>query len=254
MFPQPLLFVLLCPHFLPVCEGRGKALRSDTSSCRAPVKPKRTSQENGMQAHNALHSSTRQRRNRFDSVECLAPGPYRPSLPAWPSLLFLLLLMLSIWRFMQKCAAGRPPWSLSILSAGTAACHKLSYAEIVKLRLLASCLTQAILSLHFKQGWFLYGGTGGGVTHLNAVFQSKENKSMHFPSIVLCSSSPHCISAPSTLLLLSSSLLRCIFSLTEFFFTFPLWNVWRLLASLDTALVQQYCCLIKSSYGPGFGA
>lgn len=152
MFPQPLLFVLLCPHFLPVCEGRGKALRSDTSSCRAPVKPKRTSQENGMQAHNALHSSTRQRRNRFDSVECLAPGPYRPSLPAWPSLLFLLLLMLSIWRFMQKCAAGRPPWSLSILSAGTAACHKLSYAEIVKLRLLASCLTQAILSLHFKQG------------------------------------------------------------------------------------------------------
>lgn len=163
MFPQPLLFVLLCPHFLPVCEGRGKALRSDTSSCRAPVKPKRTSQENGMQAHNALHSSTRQRRNSFDSVECLAPGPYRPSLPAWPSLLFLLLLMLSIWRFMQKCAAGRPPWSLSILSAGTAACHKLSYAEIVKLRLLASCLTQAILSLHFKQGWFLYGGTGGGL-------------------------------------------------------------------------------------------
>lgn len=84
-------------------------------------------------------------------------GPYHPlllaSLP--PSLPVSPLLILSIWRFMQKCAASRPPWSPSILSAGTPVCHKLSYAQIVKLRLLASCLMEAILSVHFKQGWCL---------------------------------------------------------------------------------------------------
>lgn len=98
---------------------------------------------NGMQAHNALHSSNSQRRNSFDSVECPAPGALSSSAACLPPSPVSLLLMLSIWRFMQKCAASRPPWSPSILSAGTPACHKLSYAEIVKLRLLASCLTDA---------------------------------------------------------------------------------------------------------------
>lgn len=86
----------------------------------------------------------------------LPRGPYHPLLLAClPPSPVSLLLMLSIWRFMQKCAASRPPRSPSILSAGTPACHRLSCAEVVKLRLLASCVAEAFLSVHFKQGWCL---------------------------------------------------------------------------------------------------
>lgn len=111
----------------------------------APVKPNRIP-ANGMQANNALHSSNRRRRNDFDSLECPAPGALSSFTACRPPSPVSLLLMLSIWRFMQKCAASRPPWSPSIRSAGMAACHKLSYAEIGKLRLLGSCRAEAILS------------------------------------------------------------------------------------------------------------
>lgn len=127
----------------------------------APVKPNRVL-ANGMQAHNALHSSNSQRRNSFDSVECPAPGALSSSAACLPPSPVSLLLMLSIWRFMQKCAASRPPWSPSILSAGTRACHKLSYAEIVKLRLLASCLMEAFLVCALQTGMMLVRKDSGG--------------------------------------------------------------------------------------------
>lgn len=141
--------VCVCsPVHLPACLA--KTEEGDSGEVRyralyAPVKPNRVL-ANGMQAHNALHSSNSQRRNSFDSVECPAPGALSSSAACLPPSPASPLLMLSIWRFMQKCAASRPPWSPSILSAGTPACHKLSYAEIVELRLLASCLTEAFAS------------------------------------------------------------------------------------------------------------
>lgn len=146
------LFELFCPALCP----SAKTEEGDSGEVRygalyAPLKPNRVL-ANGMQAHNALHSSNSRRRNSFDSVECPAPGALSSSAACLPPSPVSLLLMLSIWRFMQKCAASRPPWSPSILSAGTPACHKLSYAEIVKPRLLASCLTEAFLSEQFKQG------------------------------------------------------------------------------------------------------
>ena len=146
------VFVPFCPA--PCMSAKTEERHSGEvryGALYAPVKPNRVL-ANGMQAHNALHSSNSQRRNSFDSVECPAPGALSSSAACLPPSPVSLLLMLSIWRFMQKCAASRPPWSPSILSAGTPACHKLSYAEIVKLRLLASCLTEAFLSVHFKQG------------------------------------------------------------------------------------------------------
>lgn len=147
-----MVFVLLCPSpcmSMKTEEGESGEVRY--RALYAPVKPNRVP-ANGMQAHNALHSSNSRRRNSFDSVECPAPGALSSLAACLPPYPVFPLLMLSIWRFMQKCAASRPPWSPSILSAGTPACHTLSYAEIVKLRLLASCLTQPILSLHFKRG------------------------------------------------------------------------------------------------------
>lgn len=149
--------VMCCSVRLPACPQRLKRGSREVRyrALYAPVKPNRVL-ANGMQAHNALHSSNSQRRNSFDSVECPAPGALSSSAACLPPSPVSLLLMLSIWRFMQKCAASRPPWSPSILSAGTPACHKLSYAEIVKLRLLASCLSWAFFlffwSVHFKQG------------------------------------------------------------------------------------------------------
>lgn len=146
------VFVPFCPA--PCMSAKTEEGESGEVRYRAlyaPVKPNHVL-ANGMPAHNALHSSNSQRRNSFDSVECPAPGALSSSTACLPPSPVSLLLMLSIWRFMQKCAASRPPWSPSILSAGTPACHKLSYAEIVELRLLASCLTEAFLSVHFKQG------------------------------------------------------------------------------------------------------
>lgn len=149
---------LCCPFLCDVCdvlsislhvkEEEGGEVRH--GALYAPVKPNRVLAY-GMLANNALHSSNSRGRNGFDSVECPAPGALSSFTACWPPSPVSLFLMLSIWRFMQKCAASRPPWSPSILSAGMAACHKLSYAEIVKLRLLASCHKKAILSKHFKQ-------------------------------------------------------------------------------------------------------
>lgn len=119
--------------------------RSGAGLFSAPVKPTGVL-TNGMQAHNALHSSNRRRRNSFDSVECPAPGAlsssaaaaaarlHAPLPPTLPPASCLPLLMLSIWRFMQKCAAASrppppPPPSPPSLSAGTPACHKLSFAK-----------------------------------------------------------------------------------------------------------------------------
>lgn len=117
----------------------------------APLKPNHIL-ANSMRAYNALHSSNSQRRSSFDSVKCPAPGALSSSAACLPPSPVSPLLMLSIWRFMQKCAARRPPWFPSILSAGTPACHKPSYAEIVDLGLLASCFTEPFLSELFKQG------------------------------------------------------------------------------------------------------
>lgn len=146
--------VLLCSApCMPAKTGEGDIREVRYRALYAPVKPNHVL-ANGMQAHNALHSSNSQRRNSFDSVECPAPGALSSSAACLPPSPVSLLLMLSIWRFMQKCAASRPPWYPSILSAGTPACHKLSYAEIVELRLLASCLTEALSffsSVLFKQ-------------------------------------------------------------------------------------------------------
>lgn len=126
-------FLMFCPSsYMSVKTCSGGEVRH--RGLYAPVKPYRVL-ANGMQAHNALHSSNSRRRNSFDSVECPAPGALSSFAACLPPSPVSLLLMLSIERFMQKCAASRPPWSPSILSAGTAACHKLSYAEIVKLRL-----------------------------------------------------------------------------------------------------------------------
>lgn len=131
---------------------RGKAGRSDTGPCML-----RWSRITSWQMVCRLITCSTHPIARDEAVltvsNALPRGPYHPPLLACLPPLFLL--MLSIWRFMQKCAASRPPWSPSILSVGTPACQKLSYAEIVKLRLLASCLTKAFLSVHFKQGWCL---------------------------------------------------------------------------------------------------
>lgn len=129
---------LQSPFLWDICDGLSispHVMKEERREVRyralyAPVTPNRVS-ANGMQANNALHSSNSQRRNGFDSVECPALGALSSFTACRPPSPVSILLMLSIWRFMQKCAASRPPWSPSILSAGMAACHKLSYAEIV---------------------------------------------------------------------------------------------------------------------------
>ncbi|KAK5899853.1 hypothetical protein CesoFtcFv8_009282 [Champsocephalus esox] len=62
---------------------RGKAGEVRYGALYAPVKLNRVP-ANGMQAHNALHSSNRRGRNSFDSVECPAPGALSSSAACLP--------------------------------------------------------------------------------------------------------------------------------------------------------------------------
>lgn len=96
----------------------------------APVKPDCVP-ANGMQAHNALHSSNSGRRNSFDSVECPAPGALSSSAACLPLSPLSPLLMLSLRDLCRNVQLADLLGPASILSAGTPACHKLSYAEIV---------------------------------------------------------------------------------------------------------------------------
>lgn len=203
--------------------------------------------ENGMQAHKALHSSNSQRRNSFDSVECPALGALSSCAACLPPSPVSLFLMLSIWRFMQKCAASRPPWSPSILSAGTPACHKLSYAEIVKLRLLASCLTDAFFCLCTSNR--------DDACKERQQMLSSECCSLHlwkWKRQNVCFIIFFISLFYSVLVALSCSLLPHNYSLTVHFLLFPS-EVFRDPTPIwDIAGVQKYSCLIKSSYVPGY--
>lgn len=80
-------FSLMCCFVPPPKEaeeergGLRREARSGAGPFYAPVKPTGVL-TNGMQAHNALHSSNRRRRNSFDSVECPAPGALSSSAAA----------------------------------------------------------------------------------------------------------------------------------------------------------------------------
>lgn len=76
--------VLFCPSpcmSLKTEEGESGEVRY--RALYAPVKPNRVL-ANGMQAHNALHSSNSRRQNSFDSVECPALGALSSSAACLP--------------------------------------------------------------------------------------------------------------------------------------------------------------------------
>lgn len=140
-------------------------------------------------------------------LNALPQGPYHPLLLA-----HLPPLFLHSWWYLSGDLCRNAPLvdlpgpSLSFLQ-GRQLVMSWARQEIVELRLLASCLTEAILPVHFKQGWCL--------EERQQLFSSEYcSLSLHSTFISL-NFLLHLKIFWSVLLPLSYNLLRYIFSLTE---------------------------------------